>query len=169
MPKVDIKAALSTEETETANRRSMARKATSALLGGSGVFGMDEFTLVSKLSVQSIPYIKIREREVNEFSDTADIRSLAESIKLYGLINPLSVVHHTEDDTYVISAGHRRFKAITLLRNDYPDTDRYNNIDCAVYEITDDEFKLKQGLPYISKEQEVGIYLDSNLENRQLT
>lgn len=169
MPKVDITAALQNEEKVTTNRRTMARKATSALLGGPNSFGVNEFAIISKLRVQAIPYEKIKPREINEFSDTGDINSLAESIKLYGLINPLSVVHHEDEDIYVISAGHRRFKAIGILRSEDPLSEKYNNVDCAVYEVTDDEFKLAQGLPYITKEQEEGIYRDSNLENRQLS
>ena len=151
MPKVDITAALKTDDTETKNRRNMARKATSSLLGGFSL--SEDFASPSKLQVQSVPFEKIREREVNEFSLEADIITLAESIRLCGLINPLSVVHHTDEDIYVISSGHRRYKAI----------------DCAVYEVTEDPFQLKQGLPYISKDQEEQIYRDSNLETRQLS
>ena len=167
MPKVDIKAALQTDDAESKNRRNMARKATGALLGDFG-FG-DDFAIKSKLKVESIPYEKLRRRDINEFSETADISTLAESIRLYGLINPLSVVHHPDTDEYVISAGHRRYEAITRLRDLYPEDKKYDTVDCAVYEVTDDPFKLKQGLPYITKEQEEGIYRDSNLENRQLS
>ena len=96
MPKVDITAALKTDDTETKNRRNMARKATSSLLGGFSL--SEDFASPSKLQVQSVPFEKIREREVNEFSLEADIITLAESIRLCGLINPLSVVHHTDED-----------------------------------------------------------------------
>ena len=167
MPKVDIKAAFQTDTTEANNRRSMARKATGALLGDFGLG--DDFAMMAKLKVESIPYEKLKKRDINEFSDTADISPLAESIRLYGLINPLSVVHHQDTDEYIISAGHRRYKAIGRLRELYPNDKRYDTVDCAVYEVTDDEFKLKQGLPYITKEQEEGIYRDSNLQNRQLS
>lgn len=165
MPKVDIKAAL---QEESSNRRGMARKATSALLGGDVGFGMSEFADSSALRIQGVPYEKLRERAINDFSDT-DISSLAESIREYGLINPLSVVYHPDEDVYIISAGHRRYKAIGSLREQFPHDDRFKTVDCAVYEVTDDQFKLKQGLPYITKEQEEGIYRDSNLENRQLS
>ena len=167
MPKVDITAALKTDDTETKNRRNMARKATSSLLGGFSL--SEDFASPSKLQVQSVPFEKIREREVNEFSLEADIITLAESIRLCGLINPLSVVHHTDEDIYVISSGHRRYKAIEKLRELYPDDRMYDNVDCAVYEVTEDPFQLKQGLPYISKDQEEQIYRDSNLETRQLS
>ena len=169
MPKVDINAALTSDTQVSSNRRGMARKATNALLGGLGNGISDMFSQDSMLRVQAVPFEKIREREINDFSDDADINSLAESIRLYGLINPLSVVHHPEEDIYVISAGHRRYKAVSILRNQYPHDERYKTIDCAVYVVTDDDFKLKQGLPYITKEQEEGIYRDSNLESRQLS
>ena len=169
MPKVDINAAFNDTKKESSNRRGMARKATGALLGGDFSLGASGFANESALRVQSIPYEKLREREINEFSDEADINSLALSIRQCGLINPLSVVHHPDEDIYVISAGHRRYKAIGILRNEYPHDDRYKNVDCAVYEVTEDSFKLKQGLPYITKEQEESIYRDSNLESRQLS
>ena len=169
MPKVDINAAFNDSKKESSNRRGMARKATSALLGSDFNLAVSEFANDSALRVQSIPFEKLREREINEFSDDADINSLAMSIRLCGLISPLSVVHHADEDIYVISAGHRRYKAISILREEYPHDDRYKNVDCAVYEVTDDSFKLKQGLPYITKEQEEKIYRDSNLESRQLS
>ena len=169
MPKVDINAALTSDSQVSNNRRGMARKATNALLGGLGSGASDMFAQESALRVQAVPIEKIRERDINDFSDDADINSLAESIRLYGLINPLSVVHHPDEDIYVISAGHRRFKAIKILNDQYPHDERYKTIDCAVYVVTDDDFKLKQGLPYITKEQEDGIYRDSNLESRQLS
>ena len=169
MPKVDINAAFNDTKKESSNRRGMARKATGALLGGDFSLGASDFANESALRVQAIPFEKLREREINEFSDDADINSLALSIRQCGLISPLSVVHHPEEDIYVISAGHRRYKAISILRNEYPHDDRYKTVDCAVYEVTDDSFKLKQGLPYITKEQEESIYRDSNLESRQLS
>ena len=169
MPKVDINAAFNDTKKESSNRRGMARKATGALLGGDFSLGASGFANESALRVQAIPFEKLREREINEFSDDADINSLALSIRQCGLISPLSVVHHSEEDIYVISAGHRRYKAISILRNEYPHDDRYKTVDCAVYEVTDDSFKLKQGLPYITKEQEESIYRDSNLESRQLS
>ena len=162
MPKIDINSALNDETTR--NRKRMANEATSFITGGVNDFLMDR----SKLQVKSIPIEKLRAREINEFSEV-DISTLAESIRLYGLINPLSVVHHEGDDFYIVSAGHRRLKALQTLHEEYPEDKAYQEIDCAVYEVTEDSFKLAQGLPYITPEQEEGIYRDSNLENRQLS
>lgn len=148
------------------NRRKLAADATTFMLGGIDISNMTDE--IAKLMVKSIPISKIRARNVNEFAEV-DITGLAESIRHVGLINPLSVVHHPDEDVYVISSGHRRFKAITLLHEEYPNVEEFSSIDCAVYEITDDDFKLKQGLPYITAEQENEIYRDSNLESRQLS
>ena len=162
MPKININAALNNETTE--NRKKLANQASSVMTAGA----FDLLNDRSKLQVKSIPIEKLKAREVNEFSEV-DVSTLAESIRLYGLINPLSVVHHEDEDIYVVSAGHRRLKAIQTLHAQYPDDPKFKEVDCAVYEVTTDEFKLSQGLPFITPEQEEGIYRDSNLENRQLS
>lgn len=162
MPKIDLNAALNNETTE--NRKKVASQATSMMTAG----GFDILHDKSKLQVKSIPIEKIRGRDVNDFSEV-NISTLAESIRQYGLINPLSVVHREGEDVYIVSAGHRRLKALRLLHEQFPSNPMYQEVDCAIYEVTEDRFKLSQGLPYISPEQEEGIYRDSNLENRQLS
>ena len=162
MPKININSAFNQTSMADDNRKKAANNATSFLT--SGVFENDK----SKLDVKSVPIEKLRPRETNEFEQTG-IDKLAQSIRLYGLINPLSVVYHEEEDVYIISSGHRRYLALKQLHEEYPNDDTYKHIDCAVYEVTTDRFKLAQGLPYITPEQEEGIYRDSNLENRQLT
>ncbi len=164
MPKVNINSAFAARSMTDEGRKKAASHATNLMTAGFDSVILDR----SRLDVRSIPIEKIRPREVNEFSIT-NIESLAESIRIYGLINPLSVVHHEDEDIYYISSGHRRYEALKLLHNTYPADEAYSNIDCAVYEMTTDAFKLAQGLPYITPEQEAGIYRDSNLENRQLT
>ena len=164
MPKTDIKNALRGYSQPTDNRRRMAVETTTLMTGSDYDLTGDR----SKLEVRAIPIEKLRKREINEFSET-DIMPLAESIRLYGLINPLSVVHHPEEDIYIISAGHRRFDAVSMLHDEEPSNPEWQTIDCCVYEITDDKFKLAQGLPYITAEQEDGIYRDSNLQSRQLS
>lgn len=164
MPKANINSAFASRAMADEGRKKSASHATSIMTAGFDSLVLDR----SKLDVRSIPIEKIRPREVNDFSIT-NIDSLAESIRFYGLINPLSVVHHPDEDIYVISSGHRRYEALKRLHSEYPNDEAFSSIDCAVYEITTDSFKLAQGLPYISPEQEEGIYRDSNLENRQLT
>ena len=164
MPKANINSAFASRAMADEGRKKSASHATSIMTAGFDSLVLDR----SKLDVRSIPIEKIRPREVNEFGQT-NIEGLAESIRLFGLINPLSVVHYPDEDIYVISSGHRRFAALQKLHNEYPADERFSSVDCAVYEITTDSFKLAQGLPYISPEQEEGIYRDSNLENRQLS
>lgn len=122
----------------------------------------------ASLNIKPLDINKIRTRRKNNFSQE-NIESLAYSIEKYGLINPISVVHDKKKDTYTIVSGHRRYLALRQLHKQYPSEKDYEFVDCSVYELTDDKKKLKQGLPYISKEQEEGIYRDSNLETRQLT
>lgn len=162
MPKLDLNKAFATQNTE--DRKKIANSATTLLTAGGTDFNNDK----SLLDVKSIKLDRIVEREINDFAQD-NIDSLAHSIEQYGLINPISVVHDELKDTYTISSGHRRYKAMCQLHQEYPDYKDYENIDCAVYELTSDKFKLKQGIPYISKEQEQGIYRDSNLESRQLS
>lgn len=164
MPKVNINAAFEAGKTGDKKRKNAASTATAFMTGGLDSLMLDP----TRLDIRSIPIEKIFPREINEFEQKG-IETLIESIRLYGLINPLSVVYHAEDDKYIISSGHRRYLALKSLHDEYPDDEAYSFVDCAVYEITTDQFKLKQGLPYISPEQEEGIYRDSNLENRQLS
>ncbi len=86
-----------------------------------------------------------------------------------GIIRRLQFFYRPDKDIYIISTGYRWYKAIGTLGEQFPHDERFKTIDCAVYEVTDDQFKLKQALPYIIREQEEGIYRDSNLENRQLS
>lgn len=131
--------------------------------------GMSEQTVEeqSYLNVKSLPLDVLVERDINNFRNT-DVTSLAESIRECGLINPISVVHDSDKDTYTVSAGHRRLKAMKLLHEQDPDNEYFQTIDCNIYEVTDNEKFLVRGFPYISRKQEEQIYVDSNLENRQL-
>lgn len=162
MPKVDLNNAFATQSTP--ERKKVAANATSIWTSGGINFNESK----SLLNVISLKLSEILTRENNNFSQD-NIESLAYSIEKYGLINPISVVHDEEKDTYTITSGHRRYAALCLLHEWYPSEKDYESVDCSVYELTSDEHKLQLGLPYISKEQEEGIYRDSNLETRQLT
>ena len=164
MARIDLNKAFKTSNWTEDGSQKTAANATSFMIDGLRSMDLDG----SRLDIRSIPIEKIRPREVNEFGQT-NIDALAESIRLYGLINPLSVVYHPDEDVYIISSGHRRYEALTRLHKEYPNDDAFSHIDCAVYEVTTDKVKLAQGLPFIRPEQEEGIYRDSNLENRQLT
>lgn len=120
------------------------------------------------LPVEEIELSKISLRPVNNYHPIDNLE-LDESIRQYGLINPIAVYHYQNDDHYVISAGARRFEAVSRLHERYPSNPRFQKIECKVYIITEDLTYLKQGFPYITKEQEEGIYRDSNNLARQLS
>lgn len=70
-------------------------------------------------NVENVEYIKLddivpsKDNPRKSFDDES-IKSLAESIKLYGIIQPLVLVK--KDDKFEIIAGERRFRAATLLK-----------------------------------------------------
>lgn len=162
MPKINLNNAFATQSTP--ERKKLASDATALMTGG----GIDFNTDKSLLNVKSLKLSEVLPREINEFNQE-NVESLADSIKEYGLISPISVVHDDVNNTYTISSGHRRYAAMCLLHEWEPNNKDYETIDCSVYELTDDKMLLAQGIPYISREQEEGIYRDSNLESRQLT
>lgn len=145
-------------------RKEMARNATKPFVGQESVLLDDN----PSVKVISIPLEKIHERDINEFSNVSTVE-LEQSIYEYSLINPISVFHKANEDSYTISSGHRRYVAMCNLHKRYPNDERFKAIDCRVYIITDKEFELDMGLPYITAEQEAAIYRDSNLLSRQLT
>lgn len=160
MPKHDLDAAF--KAMNIGQRKSSAEVATTSFMEHT----FEALGDITKVPVKPISLSKIKKREVNEFSDVDNIE-LEESIRMYGLINPISVCHREGDDYYIISAGERRFNSYKALEQKFPG--EYSEIDCRIYELTNDENKLNQGLPYISPEQEAAIYRDSNLLARQLT
>lgn len=111
---------------------------------------------------------KIKRRLVNVYHEIDNIE-LDESILKYGLIHPISVYHYEGQDEYTISSGQRRYDAVCRLHTRYPDNPNFQKIECRVYVITEDPNLLFKGFPYITKEQEEGIYRDSNNLARQLT
>lgn len=147
----------------SSSRKKSSAEATNTLLEGFN-FQMDK----APLPVENIPLSQIKKRPVNRYH-AIDNLELDESIRKYGLINPIAVCHHIGEDMYVISAGERRFDAITRLHERYPDNPRFQRVECKVYILTDDKALLEQGFPYITTEQEDGIYRDSNNLARQLT
>lgn len=132
----------------------------------------------SEYPVQKIAIDSIEERKKgNQFNvSETGIDSLAESIKNVGLIDPIQVVSEYDSELkreqYYVIAGHRRLKAFKLLHSNDPDNEAYCKIPAVVYIITDDKEQQGQIIEdyiYISSETEERIYLDSNLESRQLS
>ena len=83
--------------------------------------------------IVQIPISEISENEMN-FYDTSDVGELENSIALNGLLEPIIVFSHTEDDgkKYRIISGHRRFKAFSALAADDPE--KYKAISAIVRE-----------------------------------
>lgn len=131
----------------------------------------------NKLESQFIPLENIKFREINDYHDIDDNLELDESIRMYGLINPITVFCDRKQEPippeqrdYTISAGSRRFKAMSRLKDRYPNEPKYYKIECKVYFIVSSEEKQEKHLdvPYITKEEENAIYRDSNNLARQL-
>lgn len=165
MPKVNNKALEISKQ--TMEKRRSSGNAAGMLIGTNTLASFrDDDSLVP---VRLIELDKIKERDINEFK-LVNIPQLAESIKSYGLIDPISVVHEVGNpDLYTIVSGHRRFEAFKLLNNSFPNEDEYKKIPAAVYELTNDPNELAQGLPYIDSIAEESMYLEANLQSRQLT
>lgn len=163
MPKRDITAAFNMPGMQIGNRKKTAAEATTALLSGNGL-AMDQQPSVPNVEID---LDKIKLRPLNRFHPIENLE-LDESIRLYGLINPVAVCHHEGEDQYTISAGERRYQAVCRLHKRYPNNPRFQKIECKVYILTEDETLLKQGFPYISAEMEEGIYRDSNNLARRL-
>ena len=149
-----------------ASINSPSRKESSANVTNTLISGFDFPLDKAPLPIEEIELSKIRKRPINRYH-MIDNLELDESIRLYGLINP--VCHHVGEDIYTISAGERRYDAITRLHERYPENPRFQKVECKVYILTDDNALLEQGFPYITTEQEEGIYRDSNNLARQLT
>jgi len=67
----------------------------------------------------------VRKNLTSDYDET-DIDDLANSIKLYGLIHPISVKLHT-DNKYAVIAGQRRLLAAKKIKME---NDTMSNIKC---------------------------------------
>lgn len=87
-----------------------------------GVSDSDQITM--------IPWTHIR-ANVRNFYEVADVADLADSIQLNGLMDPL-VVYKGDGILYTILSGHRRYRAITELRQREGCEHLYDEIPCMV-------------------------------------
>lgn len=165
MPRVTNKALQ--KSIEVSDKRKSSGTAAGILVGAIGETSFKDDSLL--VPARRIPLEQITEREINDF-ELVNIPQLAESIEQYGLIDPISVIHRSGEGTvYTIVSGHRRFKAYQMLNNSNPHDERFESIPSCVYELTDDPTELSQGLPYIDSELEQAMYVDANMQSRQLT
>jgi ParB family chromosome partitioning protein len=79
------------------------------------------------LTVKDIPVGDIEVRE-NIRKDYTGIEELADSIRQYGLLQPITVF--PDDDIFVVKTGHRRFMAYKRLYD--TDPERFHSIRCIV-------------------------------------
>ena len=88
---------------------------------------------MSSSTVQSIPLseIKVEKNNVRIHDIDVGIEDLSISIKVMGLISPITVYYDSEKKYYVILAGQRRLNAHHLLNDDNPNTG-FDKINCFV-------------------------------------
>jgi ParB/RepB/Spo0J family partition protein len=102
------------------------------------------------MNITKISLSEIRKSNLNfygvEKSNELNIQALMNSIKLYGLLEPITVVKNPDEvsnTSYEIVSGHSRFEAVSRL---YEDGVGDGTIDCIVEDIMDisDETMLKK-------------------------
>lgn len=132
---------------------------------GAGLFADKPVDNVMKIVY--IPRNKIRKNEKNKYS-IKGIASLAESIKTYGLVQPLHVAP-AEDGMYTLLGGERRLTAIDLLIKD-KETKDWNEdtlIFCVVKGLEDVKLDLseenKERYAIITTNREQRKYTDADL------
>ena len=106
----------------------------------------DASSIASPDRVQNIPCIMIDEAPDNEGIPMTNLEDLAQSIRQYGQLTPVSV-YLKEDGRYELYSGHRRLRAVRdILKQD--------NIRCIVEPYENDP------------EKRFGKHLDANLQTR---
>lgn len=140
-----------------------------------GLAGNDFFdtAVLINYPIKKIPISQIKKRaDGNEFIES-NIDNLAASIESTGLIDPIQVLYTDEIDCkYRVIAGHRRLAAFNKLNSE--GKLEYNEIAAIIYKLTDNK-ELDKTIDtdnqyiFITRETEVQMYEDSNLESRQLT
>lgn len=80
-----------------------------------------------------IPRNKVRDNKKNDYP-IVEIDSLKESILHFGLVQDIVVIYLTDEDMYVIEAGHRRRTAIDALIKEFSDYDGSDPERYALYQ-----------------------------------
>lgn len=128
---------------------------------GAGLFA--DKPVDNVLKIVYIPRNKIRKNKKNKYS-IKGIASLAESIKTYGLVQPLHVAP-AEDGMYTLLGGERRLTAIDLLIKD-KETKDWNEdtlIFCVVKGLEDVKLDLSE------ENKERYAIITTNREQRKYT
>ena len=132
---------------------------------GSGLLS-DASKDVVKMNIVNIEREKINKNPKNKYK-IGEIDTLAESIKIYGIVNPLNV-RKNSDDTYTLLGGERRRTAIDKLIDDpnVPDWNEYTLIPCVIKDL--DKIKLpisdemKEKYAIVTTNKEARKYTDSD-------
>ncbi|RGG64367.1 hypothetical protein DWW96_09665 [Eubacterium sp. AF17-7] len=132
---------------------------------GSGLLS-DASKDVVKMNIVNIEREKINKNPKNKYK-IGEIDTLAESIKIYGIVNPLNV-RKNSDGTYTLLGGERRITAIDKLIDDpnVPDWNEYTLIPCVIKDL--DKIKLpisdemKEKYAIVTTNKEARKYTDSD-------
>lgn len=132
---------------------------------GSGLLS-DASKDVVKMNIVNIEREKINKNPKNKYK-IGEIDTLAESIKIYGIVNPLNV-RRNSDGTYTLLGGERRITAIDKLIEDpnVPDWNEYTLIPCVIKDL--DKIKLpisdemKEKYAIVTTNKEARKYTDSD-------
>lgn len=129
---------------------------------GSGLLN-DASKGVIKLNITNIERDKIKRNPKNNYN-ISEIDTLAESIKIYGIVNPLNVKKNS-DGTYTLLGGERRITAIDKLIEDtnVPDWNEYTLIPCVVKDLDNID------LPLSDEMKENFALITTNKESRKYT
>ncbi len=117
-----------------------------------------------KMELTHIPRNQILKNPDNKYS-IQGIEQLKESIRVYGLINPINVKSKDADNRYMVLGGERRLTAIDELiaDPDVPEWNAYTLIPCVVKDVRDINLKLSE------KNKERYALITTNMNQRKYT
>ena len=117
-----------------------------------------------KMELTHIPRNQILKNPDNKYS-IQGIDQLKESIRAYGLINPINVKPKDADNRYMVLGGERRLTAIDELvaDPDVPEWNQYTLIPCVIKDVRDINLKLSE------KNKERYALITTNMNQRKYT
>ncbi|GHV84040.1 chromosome partitioning protein ParB [Spirochaetia bacterium] len=100
------------------------------------------------VTIKDIPVGDIQIKE-NVRTKYTCIDELKDSIRQYGLLQPITVYRDTNDElSYIVKTGHRRFMAYKKLAKEYPD--RFHSIRCIIS--SDNDIAIVQLIENVQRE-----------------
>lgn len=85
-----------------------------------------------RMEIRYIPRHKIRINKKNKYP-LSELESLKNSILSYGLQQPMTVIYITEEDMYILEAGHRRCTVLDQLIDTYKNFDSEKDENYQLY------------------------------------